>query len=322
MALSQTQVRRLLLQLWPPGRLYDWSTPTSHVSRYLDALADSVKTFGYDVVDRLRRELNPRTAVEKLPDWEDALGLGGSYTARNGTIPQRQAAVVGKLREFGALTLANARAILGPLLGYADASKLLLLETSRAKMRAAHTYTDGKSYPSANGISASVNVSDGGTVSRAGAQLDVQFATVPASPFVVSLHSPTQRFRQWTSAELGPFSTKYHLCAPEFAGDVCGGTWSVSVLALSFNTTVPALSSWSIFVEGVGHSGLGGDLVCWGAYVDPTLAGRGGAPADLDAARAAISRVKHAHTQGGVVTSLAAIPDDPSSLPDACLPGM
>jgi hypothetical protein len=187
-------------------------------------------------------------------------------------------------------------------------------------MRAAHTYTDGKSYPAANGISASVNVPDGGMVSRAGAQLDVAFATVPASPFVVTLHSPTQRFRQWTSVTLGPASTKYHLCALEFAGDVCGGVWSASVQALSFNTTVPALSSWSVFVEGVGRSGLGGDLVSWGAYVDPTLAGRGAAPADLDGARAAISRVKHAHTAGYLLTSLAAIPDDPTSLPDACLP--
>lgn len=86
MPLSLREVRQILLQLWPPGRLYDWSTPTSHVSRYLDALAEAVRTFGYDVVDRLRRELNPATAVEKLPDWEDALGLAGSYTARNGTV--------------------------------------------------------------------------------------------------------------------------------------------------------------------------------------------------------------------------------------------
>src|SRR5512146_2647759 len=108
MPVSLTEVRSLLLQLWPPGRLYDWSTRTSNVSRFLDALAEAIKTFGYDLVDRLRRELNPATTVEKLVDWEEALGLLGSYTARNGSIAQRQAAVVGKLREFGALTVANA----------------------------------------------------------------------------------------------------------------------------------------------------------------------------------------------------------------------
>lgn len=81
-------IRSLLLQLWPPGRLYDWSTPTSNVSRFLDALAESIKKFGYDVVDRLRRELNPATAVDKLPDWENALAVASSYTARNGTVAQ------------------------------------------------------------------------------------------------------------------------------------------------------------------------------------------------------------------------------------------
>lgn len=318
--MTHASVRSILLQLWPPGRLYDWSTPTSNVSRFLDALAEAVKVSGFDVVDRLRRELNPATAVEKLPDWEDALGIAGSYTARNGTIAQRQAAVVAKLREFGALTRANVRAIVAPLFGYVDASALAVLETPRSAMRAAHTYTDGRSYPSANGISASVVTADGGVVSRAGAQLDLNFATAPTQPFVVSLHSPTQRFKQWTSASLGPASTNYRLYAPEFSGDACGGTWSVSILALSFMTTVPALSSWSIFVEGSGRSGLGGDIATWGVFVDPALAGKNGVPADVDAARAAISRVKHAHTVGLVVTSLAAIPDDPSSLPDACLP--
>jgi hypothetical protein len=57
---------------------------TSKVSRFVDALAESLTTFGNDVVDRLRRELNPATAVEKLPDWEEGLGLAASYTARNG----------------------------------------------------------------------------------------------------------------------------------------------------------------------------------------------------------------------------------------------
>jgi hypothetical protein len=53
----------------------------------------------------------------------------------------------------------------------------------------------------------------------------------------------------------------------------------VSVLALSFMTTVPALSSWSVFVEGAGRNGLGGDVVSWGVYVDPALAGKSGATA-------------------------------------------
>ena len=320
MAQSLQEVRGILLSLWPPGRLYDWATRTSAVSRILDALAESIKTFGYDVLDLLRREMNPATAVQKLPDWEEALGLSSTYTARNGTVAQRQAAIVGKLREFGALTLANARAILAPLLGYADPAKLAILEVSRDQMRLAHTYVDGAPQAFGSGDSSKVSVTDGGVVSGAGAQLDLQFVAVPAAPFVVTLHSPTQRARQWMSASLGPYASKYHLCAPEFASDTCTGIWTVGVQALSFNTSVPALASCSIFVEGVGPSGLGGDLVSWAIFVDSTLAGKSVVPADLDGARAGISRIKHAHTSGYVLTSMAAIPDDPSSLPDACLP--
>ena len=240
-----SDVRNLLLQLWPPGRLYDWSAPTSNVSRFLDGLAEAFKRFGYDLVDHLRRELNPATAVEKLPDWEHALGLEASYTARHGTIEQRQAAVVAKLREFGALTRANARAILAPLLGYVDAATLAIVETSRAKMRAAHTYTDGKQYPSSTSIGASVYVDDGGKVSRAGAQLDLEFATLPTQAFAVYLVSPTNRQRVWNSTDLGPPSLKYRLCAPDFVGDTCNGTWRISIVALVFFQTVPALTSWS-----------------------------------------------------------------------------
>jgi len=42
MAYSTAEVRSLLLQLWPPGRLYDFATRTSKVSRFVDALAESL----------------------------------------------------------------------------------------------------------------------------------------------------------------------------------------------------------------------------------------------------------------------------------------
>jgi hypothetical protein len=206
------------------------------------------------------------------------------------------------------------------MLGYADPSKLAVLEVSRAQLRTAHTYSDPKPQAFGSGNGATAVVNDGGTVSRAGAQLDFQFTSVPAAAFVVTLRSPSGRTQQWTSAELGPLGAHYHLCAPDFAGDQCAGTWTVGMQVLVFNTTVPALKSCSVFVEGAGPKGLGGDIVSWGVYVDPALAGKGGAPADIDGTRETVARIKHAHTTGYVLTSLNAIPDDPSSLPDACLP--
>jgi len=201
------EVRELPLSLWPPGRLYDWYTPTSKVSRYLDALAETLKTFAYDVVDRLRREVYPAAAVEKLPDWEESLGLADSYTSRYGTVAQRQAAVLGKLREFGAFTLPNVRATLAPLLGYADLSQLALLEASRTAMRDVHTYTNAEPVQGRYTISSSVYVSDGGTVSSAGAQVTVQ---LPANASTLTLlRAPSGQVAKWYTPDLGPSASTY-----------------------------------------------------------------------------------------------------------------
>jgi len=319
MPLSLKDVRGLLLGLFPPGQLYDWYTPASKVSRFLDGLAEAVKTFGYDVVDRLRREINPATAIEKLADWEEALGISASFTARNGTVAQRQAGVVGKLREFGAFTLGNTRAIVAPLLGYVDPGKLILVETDRAKMRAAHTYTDPTQHPLFWFVFGMVSVPDGGWVSSAGAQLTLQFQAPPV-PFSVYLYSPSGPFKSWSPSDLGPSRARYVLYAPELAGKPCNGTWTLFLVASSFaNTSV--LASWSLFVEGAGPHGLSGDLCSWGAYLDPQLAGKNGTPADREGAHVAIARIEHAHTDGVLLLSLLAIPDAPTSLPDACLPG-
>lgn len=315
------QVRALLLQLWPPGQLYDWYTPTSKVSRFLDGLAEAVKTFGYDIVDRLRREMNPATAVDKLADWENALAIASSYTARFGTVAQRQGAVVAKLREFGAFTLGNTRAILAALLGYVDTGKLVIVETDRAKMRAAHTYTNGQSYPPAVWVVASAYVADGGTVGRAGVQLDLQFGALPSAPFTLYLVAPSGRYKSWASMALSRPSLKLRLYAPELTGERCLGTWTLVVIVLSFAQRTPPITNWSVFVEGTGRDGLSKDLCAWGAFLDPALAGKSGAPADPDGARTAISSIEHAHTNGVLLTSMLAIPDDPNSLPDACLPG-
>jgi hypothetical protein len=319
MPLSLKEVRELLLSLWPPGQLYDWYTPTSNVSRYLDTLAETLKTFAFDIVDRLRREINPASAVEKLPDWEDALGIADSHTARDGTVAQRRGAVIGKLREFGAFTLSNTRAIVAPLLGYADASKLAVLEVDRAQMRAAHSYTDGKSHSGSFFLVAQVYVPDGGTVSKAGVQLAIQLSAAPSSPMSVGLQSPAGKLAIWSSEKLGPPGTDYNLYAPDFTDGPCNGVWTLIMVQLSL--TEFTIASWSIFVEGAGRSGLGGDIVDWGVYLDPALAGANGTPPDLDATDAAMSRIEHAHTSGYLIFSLSAIPDDPRSLPDACLPG-
>ncbi len=320
MPITRQEVLSLFIQLWPPGRLYDWYNPASYISRFFDGVAEALKTFGYDFLDRLRREINPATWVEKLPDWEHALDLADEATALEGTIAQRQAAVIAKLREFGAFTLDFTRATIGPLLGFANPSQLLVVETDRAKMRAAHTYSDGQGHSSpASSVSMSVYVPDGGVVSDAGAQVLIDVAAPPGQNLHVVLTAPGGQQKGWTYAPSAPPSTALILYAAELADVPCNGQWRLLV------ENVPAVgavmvNAWSIFVEGSGLSGLGGDMCDWGVYADPTLEGTSGVPSNQGAAARTISRIQHAHTKGHVLLSLAALPDHARSLPDQCLP--
>lgn len=322
MALSIADVRELFLQLWPPGRLYDWRNPVSKIARFVDGCAEALKTFGYDVIDRLHREISPSRCLDNIPDWEKALALSSSYTALNGTIEQRRAGIIAKLREFGAFTLPNAQAILAPLLGYADAGKLQMLEVDRDAMRAAHTYTNATPQTGTYFVASPVQVNDGGTLSSAGAQVTVQLPAVPSPLFPLTFYllAPNGKYTSWTTTQLGQPSAQYQLYDHTLVGVPCTGTWTFYVVASSFAAPV-ALSSWSLFVEGVGPAGLGGDIVDWGGYADPALMGSSGVPPDLKATQTAIERIEHAHTKGYLILSMTAIPDLPTTLPDATLPG-
>jgi len=318
MSISLLEVKELFIQLWPPGRLYDWYTADSYVSRFFDGVAEALLRFGHDLLARLRREINPATAEEKLPDWEEALDLADGTTAQKGSVAQRQAGVIGKLREFGAFTLGFAEAALAPLLGYVNPAELVVLETRRDLMRAAHSYSDGQVHTSLSGsVQMAVYISDGGAVSRAGAHLRLELAVAVGTGLMVVLHPPSGLPKRWELPVVHAPETRV-LYAPEVAGAMCNGVWQVSV-----DNTPPGgtlvVSAWSVYVDGVGPSGLGGDLAEWGVFVDP---GREGVsiPSDRAATARAMTRFQHAHTEGHVVLSLAAIPDEPETLPDQCLP--
>src|SRR5262245_60572480 len=126
------EARELLIQLFPEGTLYDWFNTAANVYNYLDGTAQSLLAYCIRQLAAIRAEVNPATAVQKLPEWELALGLTTTFAAAKGTLAQRQAAVLGKLREFAAFTPGAIRAFLGPVLGYANPSQLVVVETSRA----------------------------------------------------------------------------------------------------------------------------------------------------------------------------------------------
>jgi uncharacterized protein YmfQ (DUF2313 family) len=93
---------RLLKQLLPSGRLWNLE-PDSNLSRLFLGIAQEFARI--DVrADDLMGELDPRTAVELLPNWEVVLGLPEDGQTLGSTIAERQAAVARKFLAQGGST--------------------------------------------------------------------------------------------------------------------------------------------------------------------------------------------------------------------------
>src|SRR5687767_8168452 len=95
---TTADVRQLLVSLWPDGQLYDWFNPSASIYQFLDAVAEVTKSFGYELLERLRRELDLAGCTDKLPDWEAALGLAATPVALSGDAPARRASILSRLR--------------------------------------------------------------------------------------------------------------------------------------------------------------------------------------------------------------------------------
>jgi hypothetical protein len=333
-SLSLDEARRFLLNLLPPGadKLYDL-TPAGDVFKLFDGLAATVKQFGFDLLETLRAEIFPSSCVQKLPDWEKALGLTGAFTTTNGTPAQRQTGVLSKLREFGSFTPYLVRSIVAPLLGYTDFTQLRVVETSRDALTALHTYVDEPTgnqgtIPANGSITRTLFVPDGGDVSRAGAQATLWLTHPAVQGLTVMLTAPNGRSKTWTNIGIGAVTNQpFLLYARELAGVSCSVQWNLTVTDASRSSGT--LLRWQLFVEGVGSEapgpvqsgggGLGGDIFDWGAYADPAQLG-GTQPPDNAGVAFAIQRIQHADTLGHIIRSVAPIPDAPSTVPDQIIP--
>lgn len=67
------------------------------------AFADTAASF-HEALERLRIERDPRTTSELLPEWEASCGLPDGCIPGGGSIEQRRAAVVGRLRATGGVS--------------------------------------------------------------------------------------------------------------------------------------------------------------------------------------------------------------------------
>jgi hypothetical protein len=332
MSMTTAQGKAFLLGLLPRGfaSWFDFSAG-SFGDQVLEAAAEQFALRVATNTDAVEANSNPWTLLASgLADWESALGLVPSFGA---TTAQRQAAIIARFREFGAASCIPAiQSILAPLLGYATATQLQIVEMSRSSLTAAHTYANASGF-SGFGLSVTqtVTVADQGTVSDAGPQ--VTFAGASFNAPTVTLTSPDGHVATWSGGAgagqgLFPAVSAFTLCAPSLAGVQVGGTWTLQVADAVFGSA----TSWSLFVEGVGPAttgaspppeGLGASIFEWSVLVDPTLAGVT-APADFARARAAIQRIEPAHTTGYLVQKMSggssvAIYDDANALENGCL---
>lgn len=338
-----------MLQGIAPGIADSWdlqpnpSDPDFYEEWY--AVAQALKWSVKDRIDQLRTERNPATAVEKLQDYELALGLLQTSAAQFGTVAQRQGQVVGRFRESGGLTKFSLQTVMQPYLRYADPKQIRILEPDRAALKAAHTYAYPYTYPLAlaTPIYLFVNVPENSFVSDSGAQLyiNVQVAGSGTSA-IVELTDPEGLTRRWdlidyrAAATVVGMNTVFDLVlyatdfAPRLADDgytvvrrKAGGSWTLTLKYLD------QLNAASLFVEGVGRdrfgrTGLGEAMFEWAVFAESAKLGAG---SDLFGALAAIRRMNHCHLNGNLyldgllVNSVAAIPDDPGAIPDEALPG-
>ena len=318
-------IKAALIAAFPPGveDVLDWSdSPGAHVG----AVAETIKAAGTDHVERLADDATPATcSVERLSSWERGLNL----PVGRGTLAGRRAAVISRLREFGATTLSKVRAVMAPLLD-ADPASIVILEADRTALRDLHTYEWAGS--AGFGLVAAtfkVRVADDARVSGSGAQLDLTLTHPDLSTVTVQLAAPdgTTKSRAGIGrgAAAGDVVRIYFKdLAGAAAGGTTGGTWTVSLYDLGLSGTVTAAS---LFVEGFGRDstrrdGLSAAVFDWAVVGDPAVMGPN---ADLDAARAALSRVSYACRPGSLVEpnttfgDVAALPGE--AVPGATVPG-
>ena len=337
MALSVDDVKALLVSLLPPGSgdLYALRN-SDNIGGLFYAISRTLKAYGLDRLDQLRLELNPSTMVEKIPDWELACGLTNTPVAKFGTVAQRRNAVLAVLRAHASFSLDDIRAAVQPYFLYADPTQIEIIETNRDDLRTAHTYVNAS--PIILGVNATggtvINVLDDPRVSPAGATVQIELTgLLEELSFTVTGPDGSGGAVQFPAGHLGAGSVTFEvftLFCKQFAGQSIHGPWRFDVrTGPTMGATVDA---WTLFVEGLGviydymgqraGQGLGAAIYEFAVVADPALLGTG---YDLNAAYRAIQAIKPAHVLGSLVVKngvagVCAIPDEPETIPDACIP--
>jgi uncharacterized protein YmfQ (DUF2313 family) len=105
MSMTPDQYRVQFEQLLPPGLALNPDLG-SDLDDFMEGTAQEFGRFDARC-DALQNELDPRTTVEMLTDWERVLGLPDACTGPGGTLAQRQRACVQRLLGNGGPSIPN-----------------------------------------------------------------------------------------------------------------------------------------------------------------------------------------------------------------------
>lgn len=309
--MTRAEALQLFLALYPPG--YDQvmdTTPGTNFHKFSYASSGALKTYGSDVIDTLRTEINPGTCIQKIPDWESALGLDDTPIAKFGTTAQRRSAIIAKLRESGSSSLDDIRAVVQPYFNYAHPEQIEIIEMPRSTLTLKHTYAGAgalvcAAFDSAESIA---TIADDPMVSPAGATIVFSWTGVIDDSTQVALYSPNFGYQKTWGAE--------YFDRGAVAGDVVTvrcpeagrlntlilGDWK---LTLQTGPEAMTIDAWVIFVEGLYYTrdntyaitgqGLGAAMFEWTVIADMDKLGTG---YDLGGAFRALRRTQPAHTRG------------------------
>lgn len=320
--------RQRLLEGLPDGAdaLYDLTPATGDFWKFFQSIAALLKTYAHDLVDLARLEVVPQLCRYKLPDWERVFALTSSRVAQVGTIPQRQAQIVGAFRAAAGQgsAIPTVQGILNPLLGYFPTTPVRIIETDIPGLRVQHQYGFQQDVTIPNGTTATVQfqVNDGGKVSKMGAQLELAFSQTTITAHIFTLTGPDGRSVTWSGGTYPAVPLK--LYAQALAGAAMYGTWTLAVTNNSGSSNTLYASS-ALFVEGMNRGqSTGGAIYHWGAYADPAHVGENGTPPDLQAALSAIKKVTFSHCVGRLLVSVWPWPHQQTgihaAIPGRCIP--
>lgn len=343
---NDAEARQLVRGALPGSTFHDFDDSTSPDAELLAWFAQMFKRLGWDLLDLMARELDPRTAVLKLREMRAIWGV----TQDPPRLPEQRALVIARMREYGGPTsLFAAAAAVGVVLGYADPSLLEIMEISADQLKAAlrYNYPFGGAVPVAasfdatNLILRTPYLYDGGAVWDAGSKLFLRFDAVCGKEIHARLVGPDGTTVDWSPITRWQEVDQHVLFGKGHARKAVHGPWTLYLR----RTGGPAVNllgdlgplgpGSSLYVAGapaayvgpavalptappqpasvpnvVRNAGLGRHKFWWGVYADPALLSVKTA-ADFGAARAALGRLRHGYQAADLILSKAPIPTDP-----------